>query len=126
MLEAVYEIEDDHEPFTNPEDAALSNDFVPDTYESSDFSDSDDEEEYDFCKDKVVDVVENKIIIKEEDKTIQEEPILLTQPLLTLTRARSNIANSPSRKFENVKPSMTNATVASDKVKTVILNKNKD
>ena len=44
-LEAVNEIEEDYEPFANPEDMASCNDFIPDSYESIDYSDSDEEEE---------------------------------------------------------------------------------
>ena len=99
-LEAVNEIEDDHEPFTNPEDIASCNDFIPDNHESSDCSDcsdSNDDEEDDFCKDEVIDVVENNIVIKEEDNTTKEEPILLAQPLLTLLRGRNNFVSVPSK-----------------------------
>ena len=41
-LKSFNEIEDDYEPFTNPEDIASYNDFIPDNYESSDYSDSND------------------------------------------------------------------------------------
>ena len=55
VLEAVNEIENDYEPFINPEDIALCNDFTPENYESSDFSDSDDEEEDNYYEYEVVD-----------------------------------------------------------------------
>ena len=92
-LEAVNEIEDYYETFSNPEDKAPCGNFIPDNCESSDCSDSDDEEEDNFYKDEVVDVVENNIIAKEEDNNTQEEPMLLMQPLLTSPRGRSNASN---------------------------------
>ena len=67
-LEAVNQIEEHYESFTNPEDMAVCNDFIPDNV---------------FCKDEAVDVIENWITIKEKDDTTKEEPILLTKPLLT-------------------------------------------
>ena len=125
-LEAVNEIEDDDETFTNPVDISLCKDFIQDDFKISDCSNSNDEEEDDFYKDEVVDIVENNIIIKEEDNTTQEEPMLLTWPPLTSPRVRNNVTNTPSRKFKCIKPSMMSSTVEHDKVKTEIFNKNKD
>ena len=121
-LEAI----DGIEPFSNPEDIASHNDFIPDDCERSYHSDSDNEEEGNFYKDEVVDVIENNVIMSEEENVTQEEPMLLTQPPLTSSRGRKNVENAPSSKFEHIKPSVMSATVDHNKVKTDALNKTKD
>ena len=57
-LEVVNKIEEYYEPFTNPQGMSLWNNFIPDHYESSDCSDTNDEEEDDFYKDEVFDADE--------------------------------------------------------------------
>ena len=56
-LEAVNERKEDYEPFTNPEDIALCNYFIPDLDESSDCSDSDDADNDHCFNDEVVEII---------------------------------------------------------------------
>ena len=53
-LKSVNEIEEDYEPFTNPEDVASCNYFILDNYESSECSNSNNEEDDDFYEDKTM------------------------------------------------------------------------
>ena len=40
--------------------------------------------------------------MKEEDNITQEEPMLISQPLLTSPRGLNNVANSPSSEFKHI------------------------
>ena len=55
LLDTVSAIEEDYEPFQNPEDISLCKDFIPDVDESSDHSDSDDD--HFFCNDEVIEII---------------------------------------------------------------------
>ena len=85
ILAAVSEIEEDYEPFQNPKDIALCNDFIPDVDESSECSDSDDADEDEFCNDEVVEIISEVI---NEINHNQEPPMSLAQssPFTTNTK----------------------------------------
>ena len=119
----VAEIEEDYEPLQNPEDIASCNNCIPNIDESSDYSDSDGADDDEFYNDEAVEIISD---VNDEHNLIQEPPVHLAQPSLPSQRARNNAVNAPSSKFKHVKPSMTSTIVENNKVKTCVLNKNKD
>ena len=89
LLAPASEIEEDYEPFQNPEDISSCNDFIVGIDESSDYSDSFDADDDDFWNDQVVVIISEAV---DENNTNQELPTPLAQPSSPSQRARNNIA----------------------------------
>ena len=124
-LEAVSEIQEEHEPFQNTEDIDIWNDCIDESSDFSDadvFDDDDDDDEY-FHSDEVT---ENSHDANDNHAPIEESSMPLTQPSPHAPLSRKNVENTLTRKLKHVEPSMSNATTEHDKIKTDILNKSKD
>ena len=122
-LATVREIKNEHEPLQKTEDTELCNDFIPDVDESIDCSKSDNADGEDFHNDEVV---ENPCDANDEHAPTEESSMPLTKPSLPLPLASKNDLNTPTRKFKCIKPSIINATIEHNKVKTGDLDKTKD
>ena len=94
---AIFELEEECEPFQSTEGSDLRTDFIPDTDESSDSSDSDDDDDEDSCNE----VIENTWDANDEYSLTEKSSTPLAQPEAVACARAKKIYSLISHRIRN-------------------------